>query len=81
MVKKLFDDIDSDGGGSLDKDETANLFKKLAITLTDTEYNQVSTPCPSGIPLDLLCSLFFLWGMIICATVSSLLLDRSDQLR
>ena len=81
MVKKLFDDIDSDGGGSLDKDETANLFKKLAITLSDTEYNQVSSARPSGIPLDLLCSLFFLWGMIICATVSSLLLDRSDQFR
>ena len=52
MVKKLFDDIDSDGGGSLDKDETANLFKKLAITLSDTEYNQVSS-ARSGLPLDL----------------------------
>ena len=52
MVKKLFDDIDSDGGGSLDKNETANLFKKLAITLTDTEYNQVSS-ARSGLPLDL----------------------------
>ena len=51
MVKKLFDDIDSDGGGSLDKDETANLFKKLAITLSDTEYNQVSS-ARSGLPLD-----------------------------
>ena len=53
MVKKLFDDIDSDGGGSLDKDETANLFKKLAITLSDTEYNQVNSARSSGLPLDL----------------------------
>jgi hypothetical protein len=41
QVKKMFDDIDTDGGGSLDKAETSALFKKLQIDLTDVQYDQV----------------------------------------
>lgn len=41
QVKKMFDDIDTDGGGSLDKAETNALFKKLNIELTEEQYNQV----------------------------------------
>ena len=41
QVKKMFDDIDTDGGGSLDKAETSALFKKLQIALTDEQYEQV----------------------------------------
>jgi len=41
QVQKMFDDIDTDGGGSLDKAETSALFKKLQIALTDDQYDQV----------------------------------------
>ena len=41
MVKVMFDDIDTDGGGSLDKAEVGALFKKLQIGLTEEQYDQV----------------------------------------
>lgn len=41
QVKKMFDDIDTDGGGSLDRAETTALFKKLQIDLSDEQYEQV----------------------------------------
>ena len=80
MVKKLFDDIDSDGGGSLDKDETANLFKKLAITLSDTEYNQVSS-ARSGLPLDLFTVLLLEDGSLARKLSIYDFMARSDRAR
>ena len=41
MVKLMFDEIDTDGGGSLDKTEVGALFKKLQIELADEQYEQV----------------------------------------
>ena len=33
MVRELFNEMDSDGGGYLDREEVAVLFKKIGMTM------------------------------------------------
>jgi Ca2+-binding EF-hand superfamily protein len=40
-VRELFDEIDEDGGGSLDKDELRELLEKLGLEVTDEKVDSV----------------------------------------
>ena len=41
QVRKMFDDIDTDNGGTLDGNETKALFTKLNVPLDDAQYKHV----------------------------------------
>ena len=41
QVRKMFDEIDTDSGGTLDQNETKALFVKLNVPLEDDQYQQV----------------------------------------